>query len=244
MSAPVVWLGSLGSTSRMWDRQLAEMATDRRCILIEHPGHGGAPATAGPYSIAGLAASVVEEMDRLDVDRADVVGLSIGAMIAMAMAIEHQARVARLALLCTSAQLGPASAWHERAATVRADGAGAVAAAVVGRWLTPDYAADHPGEVAELEAMIASTDAEGYAACCEAIAAMDLRADLPSIAVPTLVIAGTADPATPPEHGELIASLVPGARFELVDAAHLACWEAADAVNALLQDHLTGGTDG
>ncbi len=127
---------------------------------------------------------------------------------------------------------------------MRAEGAGAVAAAVVGRWLTPDYAADHPDEVAELEAMIASTDAEGYAACCEAIAAMDLRAGLPSIAVPTLVIAGTADPATPPEHGELIASLVPGARFELVDAAHLACWEAADAVNALLQDHLTGGTDG
>ena len=85
---------------------------------------------------------------------------------------------------------------------------------------------------------------EGYAACCEAIAAMDLRAGLPSVAVPTLVIAGTADPATPPEHGELIASLVPGARFELVDAAHLACWEAAGAVNALLQDHLTGGTDG
>ena len=92
---------------------------------------------------------------------ADVIGLSIGAMIAMAMAIEHPARVERLALLCTSAQLGPASAWHERAATVRAEGAGAVAAAVVGRWLTPDYAADHPDEVAELEAMIASTDRRG-----------------------------------------------------------------------------------
>ncbi len=239
-----MWLGSLGSNTHMWDRQLVEMAETRRCILIDHPGHGGTPAPVGPYSISGLAATVIDELDRLEVAVADVIGLSIGAMVAMAMAIEHPARVERLALLCTSAHLGPASAWHERAATVRAEGAGAVAAAVVGRWLTPAYAAQHPDEVAELESMVASTDREGYASCCEAIAAMDLRDGLASIAAPTLVIAGSADPATPPEHGELIASLIDGARFEVVDGAHLACWEVPGVVNALLEEHLPGGTDG
>ena len=92
--------------------------------------------------------------------------------------------------------------------------------------------------------MVASSDPEGYASCCEAIAAMDLRSDLAAITAPTLVIAGRQDPATPPEHGELIASVIPGAVLELVDAGHLASWERAAAVNALLRDHLLGGEGG
>ena len=92
--------------------------------------------------------------------------------------------------------------------------------------------------------MVSSVDRDGYAWCCEAIAAMDLRADLPGVAAPTLVVAGALDPATPVEHGELIASLIPGARIEIVEAAHLASWERAAEVNALLEDHLLGGGGG
>ena len=83
---------------------------------------------------------------------------------------------------------------------------------VVGRWLTPEYAEAHPDEVAALVAMVSATDPEGYAACCEAIAAVDLRADLPAITAPTLVVAGALDPATPVEHGELIAVADPRRR--------------------------------
>ena len=73
----------------------------------------------------------------------------------------------------------------------------------------PSYRDAHPDEFAELVAMVSSVDRDGYAWCCEAIAAMDLRADLPGVAAPTLVVAGALDPATPVEHGELIASLDP-----------------------------------
>jgi pimeloyl-ACP methyl ester carboxylesterase len=89
--------------------------------------------------------------------------------------------------------------------------------------------------------MISGISAEGYAGCCEAIASMDLRPGLSSIAVPTLVVAGRQDPSIPPEHGKAIAAAVPGARFELLDpAAHLASVERADAVNALIAKHLAG----
>ena len=165
-------------------------------------------------------------------------------MIGMALAIDHPDRVDRLALLCTSAQLGPPSAWEERAAAVRAGGTSAIAETVVGRWLSPDYRDAHPDEFTELVAMVSSVDREGYAWCCEAIAAMDLRADLPGVEAPTLVVAGALDPATPVEHGELIASLIPGARVEILEAAHLASWERAAEVNALLADHLLGGGGG
>jgi 3-oxoadipate enol-lactonase len=241
----VLWLGSLGSTTAMWDPQIAELGDRLQCVRIDHPGHGTSPTRPGPYTIAGLADGIVSALDDTGIDRAHVVGLSIGAMIGMALAIDHADRVDRLALLCTSAQLGPSVAWEERAAAVRAAGSpGVIAETVVGRWLSPAYRDAHPDEFDDLVAMVSSVDAEGYALCCEAIAAMDLRSDLPGVQAPTLVIAGALDPATPVEHGELIASLIPGARVEILEAAHLASWERAGEVNALLADHLLGGGGG
>jgi 3-oxoadipate enol-lactonase len=234
----VVWLASLGATTAMWERQIAVLGHRCRCVLVDHPGHGASPTLPGPYTIDGLGDAIVATIDRLGIERARIVGLSIGAMMAMAIGVRHPERVERLALLCTSAQLGPASSWHERAATVRADGPAAIARTVVGRWLTPASAAAHPDEVEQLVAMVSSVEREAYASCCEAIAAMDLRSELPSISAPTLVVAATMDPATPIEHGELIASLIPGARIEIIEAAHLASWERADDVNALLAEHL------
>ena len=241
----LVWLGSLGSTTAMWDPQIVEFDDRFRNVLIDHPGHGKRPTLPGPYTITGLADDVVKSLDEAGIDRAHVVGLSIGAMLGMSMATNHPDRVDRLELLCTSAQLGPASAWAERAAAVREGGGpGVIAETVVGRWLSPAYRDAHPDDFAAFVAMVSSVEAEGYARCCEAIAAMDLRADLPAVQAPTLVISGALDPATPVEHGELIASLIPGARMEIVEAAHLANWERAAAVNALLADHLLGGGGG
>jgi pimeloyl-ACP methyl ester carboxylesterase len=88
--------------------------------------------------------------------------------------------------------------------------------------------------------MVADTPPEGYAGCCDAIDAMDLVEDITRVTAPTLVIAGRQDPATPPRHGEQIAAQIPGARLELVDAAHLASYERSDEVTELMLDHLEG----
>ena len=237
----IVWLGSLGSTTAMWDPQGPTFGPRARNVLIDLPGHGGSAPPTRPLSIEALADGVVGELDRLGIERAHVVGVSIGGAMAMAMALRHPSRLDRMALLCTSVDFGPPAAWIDRAAIVRAEGPGSIAPVIVGRWLTPAYAAAHADEVAALVAMVSGVDAEGYAACCEAIAAVDLRAALPAITTPTLVVAGAMDPATPVEHGELIASLIPGAAVEIVEAAHLASWELPDRIDALLADHLLGG---
>jgi 3-oxoadipate enol-lactonase len=234
----VVLLGSLGSTLDMWDRQVPALATSFRVVAADLRGHGGSPAPAGPYELDDLVDDVISLLDSLALDRAHLVGLSLGGMVAMRLAARNPDRVDRLAVLCTSALLGPAEFWHQRAAAVRAGGTASIAPEVVRRWVTPAFQ-DAP-VVAALEAMVAGTSDHGYAACCEAIAAMDLRADLAAITAPTLAIAGAEDPATPPEHLALIASAIPGARLLVVPgAAHLANVEAADAVNAALLDHLT-----
>jgi pimeloyl-ACP methyl ester carboxylesterase len=90
--------------------------------------------------------------------------------------------------------------------------------------------------------MIAGTSAEGYAGCCEAIAAMDLRSGLARISAPTLVIGAEQDPATPPEHARTIAAGISAARLEILDrGAHLSSVERATDVTRLIVDHLAPG---
>jgi 3-oxoadipate enol-lactonase len=239
--APVVLLGSsLGTTSAMWDAQVPALAERLRIVRFDHRGHGGSPAPPGPYEIADLGADVLALMDRLGVQRAHYCGLSLGAMVGMWLAANAPDRVDRLVLICTSAHLSPASMWAQRAAAVRAAGTPEVVAdRVVDGWLTPAFAAAHPEQRRRLRDMLAANPPDGYAACCGAIERMDLRDELPSIAAPTLVISGAQDPAAPPEHQQLIADAIPGARLEVVDdAAHLAAVQQPQIVTRLILDHL------
>jgi 3-oxoadipate enol-lactonase len=228
--------GSLGTTLAMWEPQLAALSAVATVVRFDHRGHGGSPVPAGPYSIDDLGRDVLALMDDLGLQRVSYCGLSIGGMVGQWLAINAPERVERVILLCTGAHLPPASQWHERAEAVRSAGTPEVLAdAVVARWFTAPFADAHPDVVGHHRAMIAATDPDGYAGCCEAIAAMDLRQGLPSARVPALVVSGAQDPSIPAEHGRAIARSIPGARFELLDpAAHLASVERADAVSELV----------
>lgn len=240
---PLVLIGSVGSTSEMWTPIVGALVAQFRVIRIDHRGHGGAPARpAGtPSDLADLSSDVLAALDQLGLERVHLAGLSLGGMIGMWLAIHRPDRIARLALVCTSAYLPPAQGWLDRAATVRTGGMSAIAEAVVARWLTVGLAARDAELVAHLRTMVSHVDAESYAQCCEAIAAMDLRPDLGRIAAPTLVLSASQDPATPPEHGEVVAAGIAGSRFEILDdAAHVATFEQPGRIAGLLIDHFRG----
>jgi 3-oxoadipate enol-lactonase len=235
----VVLSNSLGATHKMWDAQVAALEERFGVVRYDTRGHGGSPVPDGPYSIDDLADDLVALLDRLGVGRAHLVGLSLGGMTALRVAARDPERVDRLAVLCTGAQLPPASGWTDRAATVRSEGSGAVATAVVERWFTPEHLSAHPEVRQAAEAMVAATPAEGYAGCCEAIAALDLRDDLASITAPTLAIAGADDPATPPPKLEEIATGVKNGQLLVVPrAAHLANAERPGIITPALIEHL------
>jgi 3-oxoadipate enol-lactonase len=237
--APVLVLSnSLGSTTAMWDPQVPILAEHLCVVRYDHRGHGGSPVPPGPYELADLGADALGLLDRLGIERTHWCGLSLGGMVGMWMAINAPERIDRLLLCCTSANLGPPSMWADRAATVRAEGVEAIADAGIARWLTPGFIEREPGAAAAVRAMLAATPAEGYAACCGVIEHMDLLPGLGAVRAPTLVIAGRHDPATPPEHGERIVAGIPGARLELVDAAHLATIEQPMVLTELMAGHL------
>jgi 3-oxoadipate enol-lactonase len=231
----IAFTGSLGTDLTMWRTQSDRLGDRFRTLRYDIRGHGASSVPGGPYSIADLGSDLVALLDRLGIKRASLCGLSIGGMISMWVAAHHPERVERLVVCCTSALLGPPEGWHQRAVTVRADGVEAVADAVLERWFTPGFAAEHPQVIEDMRARLVATPPEGYASCCEAIAAMDLTGDLPAISAPTLVLSAEQDLATPPDHGRRIAELIPGARFQTVSpAAHIAAVERPDLTTAMI----------
>jgi 3-oxoadipate enol-lactonase len=237
--APVLVLsGSLGSTLDMWRPQVAPLSERFRVIRVDHRGHGGSPVPPGPYRIADMAGDVLALLDALGVERVAWCGLSMGGMVGMYLGSEAPERLTSLTLCCTSAHFPDPTVWKERSAAVTSGGTGPLAETVVSRWFTPEWAAEHPHVVAEMVAMVAQTPDEGYLASCQALEVWDHRDRLGAITVPTLVVAGDADPSTPIEpHARTIVDGVPGARLVVLRAAHLASIERADEATALIAEH-------
>ena len=214
-------------------------APDERGWSPALDGPGWSPAPDGPYAIDELGRDVLALLDAHEIDRGLYCGISLGGMVGMWLAANAPERIAGLGLSCTSAFLPPAQMWAARADQVRSAGMASIADHVVGRWFTPAFRGRFPSVPASFVAAFLGTEPEGYAGCCEAIAAMDLRPALGSITAPTLVIAGAEDPATPPWHGAVIASGIPNSRLKVIrGASHLANVAAAGEVTAALLGHL------
>ena len=235
----LVLSNSLGTTQELWFRQLPELADRFRVLTYDHPGHGASDLPEPPCTVEAFAHGLLGLLDELGIDRVSLCGVSLGAMVGMAVALEAPQRIERLVLACTSAYVGPPEAWDERARIVRADGMAPVADRSTTRWFTPELARDDPETVARFRALLLTIPPEGYARCCEALGAWDVRERILAITAPVLVLAGAEDPATPVEHAELIASRIPGARLRVLErAAHLANVERPQAFTSAVLEHL------
>jgi 3-oxoadipate enol-lactonase len=238
-AAPLVLASSLGTTWELWDAELSALDADFRVVRFDHPGHGRSPIPDAPVTVESLAEDVVELLDALELERVSFCGLSLGGMVGMALALRAPERLDRLVLSCTAAHLGPAEGWYERARIVRARGTSAIADAVLGRWFTQRFRDESPATAARFREMLEAIPAEGYAACCEAIARWDARSDVSAIRVPTLVISGADDVATPVEDGRFLAESIPGGALTVLrECAHLANVEQSTLFAQALLDHL------
>jgi 3-oxoadipate enol-lactonase/4-carboxymuconolactone decarboxylase len=230
-------LHSLGTSSGVWDAQADALARSFRVIRPDLRGHGLTEVTPGPYSIAGLARDALALMDALGVTVAHVGGISIGGMVAQALAALAPRRVASLVLADTALAIPPAETWQARADTVRAHGMAPLVESVMARWVTPDFAGD-PAALG-LAAMLRRTDPEGYAGAALAIAGTDLSASTATLRQKTLVLVGDHDASTPPSSAQALAALIPGARLTVIGhAAHIPTVQQPGTVTAAMRAFL------
>ena len=235
----LVLASSLGTTRELWAPQLPSLAQDFHVVRFDLPGHGRSPIPDTPVTVASIADGVVELLDELELERVSFCGLSLGGMVGMALALQAPERLDRLVLCCTAAFLGPVEGWRERARIVRAQGTSAIAEAVLGRWFAERFREERPEEAAHYREMLEGIPAEGYAACCEAVALWDARSDVSAIRTPTLVVSGEEDVATPPEDGAFLAASIRGAELTVLpECAHLANVEQPALFTRALLAHL------
>ncbi|WP_454356708.1 alpha/beta fold hydrolase [Streptomyces calvus] len=197
---------SLGTTTRIWQAQRARLGEDFRVLRYDLPGHGGSPTGAlrdpspGATTVDDLADAVLALVD--DVTGGEepsafrCAGISLGGAVGARLALRHPRRVAALALVYSSARFGAEGPWRERAELVRREGMAPLRETSPGRWFADPATARTPVGRALLDDL-AAVDPAGYAACCDALAGYDVRAELPAVQTPTLVIGGTHDLATP-----------------------------------------------
>jgi 3-oxoadipate enol-lactonase len=236
-NAPVLMLSnSLGTTHAMWQPQLDAFKQHFRLVRFDRRGHGGSGVPKGPYTMEGLARDVLAVLDGLGLKKVNWCGLSMGGMEGMWLGANAPERFERMVLCNTSAQFPDRKIWDDRLRFARQNGLAAMVGANMERWFTKGFREREPKTIAWITEMFLTTPLEGYIGCGEAVRDMDHRALLPSIKVPTLVIAGRHDPATTLQAGEYLRDHIPGVAFTVLEAAHISNVEQPAAFsNAVLE---------
>ncbi|MGR8918185.1 MAG: 3-oxoadipate enol-lactonase [Gammaproteobacteria bacterium] len=237
----IVFSNSLGANLGMWQPQADAFAERYRVIRYDQRGHGQTEVPAGPYSFDELVADAVALMDALEIGRAHFVGLSMGGMTALGLALDHAERLLSMTACNCVAGYGPEgrAVWDERIAAVRTNGLDSLLDATIERWFTEPTRAARPDDMAAVRAMVSATPVAGYLGCCGALRELAYLDRLSAISVPSLFIAGTHDIGAPPAAMQDMHARVAGSQYVELDAAHVSNLERPEAFSEALAKFLT-----
>lgn len=239
---PVVLLHPFPLDRSFWSPQLGAFVDHCRCIAPDMRGFGESPAIP-PFTIERYADDVAALLDRLSIESAVIGGLSMGGYVALSMWQRHRARVRGLMLFDTRAGADTDVARDQRAGQVeraRQRGSAAVAAELLPVVLGATTRARHPEIVERVQQIMSRASTAGIVG---AIEAMMNRADstpaLATINVPTLIVCGAEDVATPPEESRAMHDRIAGSTLEIIEGAgHLSSMERPSAVNHVIREFL------
>lgn len=235
LTPTVVLLHSLALDRSIWDG-FVPLLPAAAVVTVDLPGHGAIPA-GDPSSVEAMADGVADLLKDLGRGPVVLVGMSLGGSVAQAVAIHHPELVSALGLVDTTAWYGPEapSAWAARAEQARTKGLESLAEFQLERWFTDGFRAAHPEQGERLLAIFRSNRIDDYVSACHAFGMMDLRAGLSGIRVPTAIVVGELDGATPPAHARALHAAIAGSVLtEIPDCKHLSALERPHDVRVAL----------
>ena len=230
---------SIGTDHQMWEPQVSDLLPHFKILRFDTRGHGASDAPPGEYSVERLARDTLALTEHLGIRQFAFCGLSLGGAIGQWIALRAAARLSHLVLANASPRFGPPANWQERIEAVRKGGMAAIADMVIGRFFSPRSLEQKNPYVPGILSVLRGTNPNGYTGCCAALRDVDHRHELANIKVPTLVIAGDLDIATPwSGHGEILAREIGGARAVHLFAAHLSNLERPRSFSAALVEFI------
>jgi 3-oxoadipate enol-lactonase len=218
--AGLIVLGpSLGTTSAIWDIVALGLADTHRVLRYDLPGHGTSPAARARFTVSEIATAVIRLVDSVGGGPFFYAGDSLGSAVGLELEAGHPDRVIALIAFCAGATFGTPDGWRARAQQVRTSGTASVVEMSAARWFAPGYLDRDPGPgAAELDRLL-EVDDESYALCCDALAVFDFTAQAASVRVPTLLVAGEFDIASPPSEVRALSKLIPDAGYLVIPGA-------------------------
>lgn len=216
--APVVVLHHpLATNLSFWNEAAAALAPRYRVLRFDARGHGASEAPRAPYDFETLAGDVTGLMAACGIAGAAFVGLSMGGMVGQYLGLLHAARFSCLVLASTTSRIAPdaRSLWVDRVGVARASGMVSQVEPAMARWLSTQ-SRGRPEIVARCRQMIEATPLEGYAGWCGAIERLDMTDRLGAVRLPTLVVVGAEDPATPVAASQVIHERIAGSSLAVL----------------------------
>lgn len=235
-----VLIHGVGLDRRMWDRVCTTL--DRPVLRYDLLGHGDDPAVQGPFTLNDFVDQLRAVLAAAGIQQCDIVGFSLGALIAQGYALAYPERVRRMILLNaifnrTSAQR---SAVLARVQAVRSDGFLGSIEPALDRWFSPTFATAEPQVVAGVRTRLERNDAVAYANAYAVFAVADgeLCERVGEICCPTLVVTGRDDQRSTAEMSIALAAAMSAAQARIIDRArHLTPVEFPEQVAELIDEH-------
>ena len=239
------WLtfsNSLCTDLGMWAPQVAAFRDRFRILRYDTRGHGGSDVPPGPYTPAMMAADVVGLWDALGIARSHFVGLSMGGIIGLAVALDHPSRVLSVAV-CDSRPYSNAvqlERWAARNKGATEEGMAWLARDFTGHWFTPAAHAVNFPWIETIRKGVESTTLAGYLAGVHVVASEDFRPRLSELdGRKMLFLAGAQDIGDFPDQARAMSAAVAGSACVLIEgAAHLCNLEKAEDFNRAVAAHL------
>lgn len=238
----ITFSNSLVCDLGMWDGQAARLRDRYRVLRYDQRGHGASDAPPAPYSMDELGDDVIALWDRLGIQQSHWIGLSLGGMTGINLALRYPTRLLSLIASDCRAEAPPpyAAVFEERIRVTQADGMAALVEPSLARFFTEPFVALGGPQLDKVRAMIGDTSAQGHIGCCEAIRGLAYDARLPEIGLPTLFLGGEHDIGAPPAVMGAMADAVPGAQYKMVvGAGHISNIEKPDGFQAIIERFLS-----
>jgi 3-oxoadipate enol-lactonase len=238
-----VLIHSLAMDREFWEAVVPLL--DASVLLFDCRGHGDSDKPAGPYTAEQFADDLADLMDHVGWKSALIGGASMGGCVSLAFAAAYPQRTLALGLFDTTAWYGADAPklWEERATKGAEEGLASLVGFQMTRWFADDFRAAHPDVVQQCVEIFVRNDVKAYGETCRMLGAADLRNTLSRIKVPTAIVVGDEDYATPVPMAEALHAAIAGSSYKLLHKArHLTPIEQPQAIAAELNRLLAAQT--
>jgi pimeloyl-ACP methyl ester carboxylesterase len=241
---PIVLIHGVGMNKDVWAPQLNAFAATHRVVVYDMLGHGGSPLPPAEPTLSDYAGQLRRLLDALGIDRANIVGHSMGSLVALAFALAHPGRVLRLVALNAVYDRTPQqrAAIEARAATLAQEGLGATLDGTLARWFGKAEGRAPAEKARQVRAWLEAVDPVGYARTYGLFATSDdaFVGQLDRLAMPALFLTGEHDLNSSPEMSRRMAAIAANGVAQVVPGErHMMSFTSPETINPILRHFLS-----